>query len=364
MKISYDYEIFWKQPFGSIPDRYFYNLINNFSQNSEHQVKVFSALYLNDKLNQLPKDIISGSRLNFKIPFTGKILEFFNKFVSNRKMIEFNPNIIHKTYYSNIFKKKKNARVILTVFDLFHENFSSKRNFKPKKKSIDLADHILCPSNNTKDDLIKIYNVDKMKISVTYFGAENLQKYISKENQSQKNQKPYILYVGARSRYKNFINLIKAYSRSEALKKDFNLLCFGGGQFNHTEKRLFIDLNIFDKVKFSISSTDPDLANLYYNAKCLVYPSKHEGLGLPPLEAMSIGCPVICSNHKAILEGVGSAAAIFDPYEINEITDTLEKTIYSENILNDLVKKGREQSKKFTWKKCAEETLKQYENLT
>ena len=87
-------------------------------------------------------------------------------------------------------------------------------------------------------------------------------------------------------------------------------------------------------------------------------------MGLPPLEAMSIGCPVISSNHKAILEGVGSAAAVFDPYEINEITDTLEKTIYSENILNDLVKKGREQSKKFTWKKCAEETLKQYQNLT
>ena len=107
MKISYDYEIFWKQPFGSIPDRYFYNLISNFSQDSEHQVKVFSALYLNDKLNQLPKDIISGSRLNFKIPFTGKILEFFNKIVSNQKMIEFNSNIIHKTYYSNIFKKKE-----------------------------------------------------------------------------------------------------------------------------------------------------------------------------------------------------------------------------------------------------------------
>ncbi len=363
MKISYDYEIFWKQVFGSIPNRYFYNLINYFSKNNDLKVKVFSNFYLNKKLDNLPKDIIKGSRLKYKLPFTGKILELLNKKISNRRMLTFKSNIIHKTYYSNIFKKENNTKIVLTVYDLFHENFSLKKNYKPKQKSINLADHILCPSINTKNDLINIYKVDEKKISVTYFGAENLKKYVLKENKVNIKQDPYILYVGARTRYKNFINFIKAFSRSNLLKKDFNILCFGGGQFTNDEKKLFKDLNIFDKVKLAVSNSDKDLANIYHNAKCLVYPSMHEGLGLPPLEAMSLGCPVISSNHKAILEGVGQAASIFDPYQIDEITDTLEKSIYSEDILNNLIKKGYDQSIKFTWEKCAEETLKCYKKL-
>ena len=94
MKISYDYEIFWKQVFGSIPNRYFYNLINYFSKNNDLKVKVFSNFYLNKKLDNLPKDIIKGSRLKYKLPFTGKILELLNKKISNRRMLTFKSNII------------------------------------------------------------------------------------------------------------------------------------------------------------------------------------------------------------------------------------------------------------------------------
>jgi len=363
VKISYDYEIFWKQPFGSIPNRYFFNLISHFSKNDDLSIKVFSNIYLNKKLDYLPKNIVKGLRLKYKPPFTGKILELLNKNISNKRMLTFKSNIIHKTYYSNIFKKENDTRVVLTVYDLFHENFSFKKDYKPKEKSINLADHILCPSINTKNDLIKVYNVDEKKISVTYFGAENLKKYLLKQNKNDIKLNPYILYVGARTRYKNFINFIKAFSRSELLKKDFIILCFGGGQFTNDEKQLFKDLSIFDKIQYSTSNSDQDLANIYNNAKCLVYPSMHEGLGLPPLEAMSLGCPVITSNHKAILEGVGKAASLFDPNQIDEITETLEKTIYSEETLNNLIKKGFTQSKKFTWEKCAEETLNCYKSL-
>ena len=102
---------------------------------------------------------------------------------------------------------------------------------------------------------------------------------------------------------------------------------------------------------------------MYKNATCLVFPSIHEGLGLPPLEAMSIGCPVISSNHKAIVEGVGEAAALFDPLDIEQFCYVLENTLYSEIKLSELSKKGIIQSKNFSWVKCAEQTLEIYKKI-
>lgn len=145
--------------------------------------------------------------------------------------------------------------------------------------------------------------------------------------------------MGKRERYKNFINFIKAFSNSHQLKKDFNIICFGGGPFTKNEKDLFVNYNISEIVLNSKNNEDLYLYNLYKNAKCLVYPSLHEGFGLPPLEAMSLGCPVISSNHEAILEAVSDAASLFNPLEIDDITRALINTIYSNDKINKLKEK-------------------------
>ena len=102
---------------------------------------------------------------------------------------------------------------------------------------------------------------------------------------------------------------------------------------------------------------------LYKNSKCLVYPSAHEGLGLPPIEAMSLGCPTITSDHVAILEGVGNASATFDPNNIVQIKNVMEEYLYSNDKLEKLIKLGNIQAKKFSWEKCVRETLDVYKNL-
>ena len=362
MKIAFDYEIFWKQKFGGIASRYFFNLINYFFNKGIFDIKVFSKLYLNRRLEELPKEIIYGSKINYLPPFTGRFFEFYSRYVSNKKMLNYNSDIIHKTYYSNKFLKKTNTRVVLTVYDLFHEIYSSKLKYRPKKNAIKIADHILCPSFNTKKDLIELYNIDEKKISVTYFGIENLKKYNFKDF-SIKFEKPFILFVGARGRYKNFTTFIKAFSKSKKLKKDFSVVCFGGEEFNKEESNLFNDLGLSESISRQTSTEDKTLAYLYKNAKCLIFPSGIEGLGLPPLEAMSLGCPVISSNHKAIVEGVGEAAALFNPLDVDEILYVLEKTLYSKNKLDELVKKGLIQSKNFSWAKCAEQTLEIYNKI-
>lgn len=362
MKICFDYEIFWKQKFSGVASRYYFNLIKYLAINGNLDIRVFANIYLNERIEELPSKIVIGKRMKIRIPFSGKILEKFNSILCDYQIEKFNPQIIHKTYYSNKIKIKK-KKVILTVFDLWHEKNA---NFKylPKEYSLNLSDHIICPSYKTKSDLINIYNLDEKKISVTYFGIENFKEY-KMNNTFFKNiiNRPYILFVGSRGRYKNFFNLIKVFAKSEKLKKDFKILCFGGGPFSLEEKKLFKEKDISNLIIKTERDDDNTLFNCYKNAKCLVYPSSHEGLGLPPLEAMSLSCPVISGNHEAILEAVGDAAITFNPLDFDDFLFKLEDTIYSQDKISKIISKGQIQSKKFSWQKCADETFKIYSEL-
>ena len=161
MKICFDYEIFWKQKFSGVASRYYYNLIKYLSKNKNINLKVFASIYLNERLEKLSTDIINGYRLKNRIPYTGKIIEKFNSIICNHQIKKFKPNIIHKTYYSNKIKKN-NSKVVLTVFDLCHEKFSNYK-YMPKQYSLEIADHILCPSKKTKNDLSNIYNINEKK---------------------------------------------------------------------------------------------------------------------------------------------------------------------------------------------------------
>ena len=361
MKICFDYEIFWKQRFSGIASRYFYNLIKTLLNYNYLDVKVFSKYYFNEKLDELPKNVVIGNKLKYKIPYTGKLIEKLNSLISNSQILNFNPDIIHKTYYSNKISLNKKKKIILTVFDLWHEKNSGNK-IRPKEYSLNISDHILCPSFSTKKDLIEIYNIDEKKVSVTYFGIEKFDKNQLNQNKHY-NHDPYILYVGARGRYKNFNNFIKAYSDSEKLKNNFKIICFGGANFSDEEHKNFDQLRIANYIQRENNTDDKTLFNLYKNARCLVYTSAHEGLGLPPLEAMSLGCPTITSNYKAILEGVGEASGVFDPNDISQIKEIIEKYIFSDDKLKELINLGYSQSKKFSWEKCTNETLEVYKKV-
>ena len=361
MKICFDYEIFWNEKFGSISSRYFFNIIQILNTIENVNVKVFSKFYLNTRIDKISKKIIKGNRVKLKPPFSGRIFQKLNSFFFNREITKFCPEIIHKTYYSKNINKRKNSKIVLTVFDLWHEK-NSNNNYRPKEHSIEISDHIFCPSIFTKNDLIKFYNVDEKKISVTYFGIEKFENIPTEEN-IYKHEKPFLLFVGARGRYKNFSNFISAFANSKTLSHNFNIKCFGGENFSIHEINLFKKLKILNCVSKEKNVDDRTLLMLYKNAKCLVYPSAHEGFGLPPLEAMSLRCPVIASNHDAILEGVGNAAATFDPTNILEIQMILEKYLYSEEKLDNLKNLGILQSNKFSWNKCVEQTLDVYKKL-
>ena len=360
MKILFDYSIFFHQPHGGI-SRYFLNLYKEFIK-KEIDTKILAPIHNNTFL----KDSNYKSNLNLYIKRypknTRKIIKFYNQTLTNVYSNLYKPEILHKTFYEKNLNKNRKIKKILTVMDLAHEifykDYGFDENFKHKKLSIQNLDFIICPSNKTKNDFLSYYDFPEKNIEVVYMGVEQF-KDCNIENVKVIDD-PFLLYVGSRNKYKNFINLVKAYSISRNLKKDFKIICFGGGKFNKDELNLFKELNLDNNSIIQINGDDSQLLYLYKKASAFIFPSIIEGLGLPPLEAMSQGCPVISSNHSAILEGVGDAAEIFDPIQIEDIMQKIEKVLYDKTYTKTLIKKGIERSRLFSWKRCANETLDIY----
>ena len=351
---------FFLQKFGGI-SKYFYNLaLNIYKENKD--LEIFSPVFKNFYAKDLLKhNIIRGKYFNEYPKFTNKIFNKLNFFLTNNYLEKKKPNIFHLTYYNAPYKKNQKIKYVLTVYDLIHEKYSHyfDKNFHSKKHSLEIADHIICISENTKQDLIEFYNVDKNKISTIYLGVNQEEKIIKKI----KFNKRFILYVGDRNKYKNFKNFIIAYSKSTDLQKEFDIICFGGKNFNKFE------INLFTKLKLNLNSIryisgDDELLKTYYSsAEFLIIPSLYEGFGLPLIEAMSLNCPVLCSHNSSLKEIGADAAIYFDPENYEDIKVSMENFVNQKFNRNDLIKKGKLNSQKFSWKTCANETLSIYKQL-
>jgi len=362
MKIVFGHQIFSVQKYGGI-SRYFYELARNIEKISDNDVEIFAPIYINEYLIKVkPK--------GFKVPISenmGQIVTRFNALAS-KLLIQSRDDIsiYHETYYSGNTNYPKSAKNIVTVFDMVHEKFPNmfSKNDKTRQNKINAinrADHIICISRNTQKDLIDLLDIDEDKTSVVYL-ANSLVKSSSYTLHPQFD-KPYILFVGKRSGYKNFRNFIKAYANSDTLNKHFSIVCFGGGKFSTEEINFITSMKIDIKSLKHIDGDDNMLSYLYSSAAVFIYPSFYEGFGIPPLEAMNHGCPVVCSNTSSIPEVVGEAGILFNPYEPEEITNALEQVISSVDTVNKLVEFGFERSKEFTWSKCAVKTLRIYDNF-
>ena len=166
-------------------------------------------------------------------------------------------------------------------------------------------------------------------------GVDLLHFSQSKEKKQAKN--PFILYVGSRSHYKNFDKFIVACSNSKIIKNNIKILAFGGGPFNKNELLKLKELGFNDNSVKQVSGDDHTLVDLYSKAFCFVYPSLYEGFGLPPLEAMASGCPVVSSNTSSMPEVINGAAEFFNPNNIDDIRFAIEKVINSDERRKELV---------------------------
>ena len=252
--------------------------------------------------------------------------------------------------------------------------------------TIKRAKLIFVDSNYTRQILTKQYQIKPKKIKVTYLGVENRLivksqnlKVKSKENKNKeivKSQnlkvkekilqkyhitKPYLLYVGSVYPHKNIERLIKAVKKSRKTIANLSLVIVCAR--NIFEKRLknkIKAMNAQTYVKLTGFVSDEDLAILYQQSKAFAFPSLSEGFGLPGLEAMACGCPVISSNTTCLPEIYGNAALYFDPLKTTDITQKIVKLIKDNKLRKDLIKKGYQRVKKYSWEKMAAQTVNGY----
>ena len=172
----------------------------------------------------------------------------------------------------------------------------------------------------------------------------------------------FILYVGSRYRYKNFNLLINSFCLTKKVVDNYNIVCFGGEDFSVSEKKKLEELNINEKI-FHIKGKDDLLAYLYSKAKLFVFPSIYEGFGIPLIEAMSIGCPVLASNTDIFKEICKEGVHYFENNDQNSLSYQLETLLNSDKELLSKKNLALNISKKYSWKKCADETYEIYKKL-
>lgn len=304
------------------------------------------------------------------IPKTNRLRLVSNSIVTPFMMEKFQPDVVHETYYSDTPATRLSSPRVITVYDMIHERmphlYSNNPISKVKQKAVERADHVICISKNTRDDLIEFFNVPNEKISVIYLGFDEIFSGVQ-DNENVESaldaEKPYILYVGSRRTYKNFSTFVNAYSTSVWLRDNFNIICFGGEKYTATDDELISKNKLTSDHITYVSGDDSRLAAYYKNAAVFIYPSLYEGFGIPPLEAMSAGCPVICSHSSSVPEVVGDAGEYIDPTSIDSIKTALEKILSSKEKRLNLINKGFNRCKQFSWNRCAQETLEVYRNL-
>jgi len=369
MKVLYDHQIFERQVFGGI-SRYFFELMNRYYQKQALTVKLSLIYSDNHYLRGAPFSRHLSSRQIPPLPgergrdLRRNLLINANFHWSRRQISRGDYDLFHPTYYDPYFLKYLKGRpYVLTVYDMIHELypdlFGHDCTTAQKRIVAERAEAILAISENTRTDIIRIFDIDPERVKVVHL-ATSLGDV--KPDTALALPQRYILFVGNRTLYKNFNFFITAIS--PLLKKDRSLqvICAGGGRFSEREESLLKELDIAKQVLY-YSFNDQMLAQLYTRAELFIFPSLYEGFGIPMLEAFSCGCPVVASNTSSLPEVGGDAARYFDPTSATSLTDTVEEVVYSNDLQEALRKKGYVRLKNFSWEKTAEETRKIYERI-
>lgn len=372
MKIAYDSQIFCAQTYGGV-SRYFCEIASRLAQAPELDVSIAAPLYINSYLQNLSPGIVTG----FRGPGAGRFTSVYPRLFLRGMSLALgdlmlrtqSPDVIHETYYFPYSLGPRRARRVLTIHDMIHERFPSDfplgdKTSRYKAVAARRADHVICISESTRRDAIELLGLPPEKTSVIHHGFGLMTGGKGDlVGEGPATDKPFLLYVGNRGGYKNFFRLLEAYASSPQLRAGFNLVCFGGGAFSAEEHERVARLGMTNGHIIQLGGSDQLLSRLYARASAFVYPSLYEGFGIPPLEAMSHDCPVVCGMTSSIPEVVGDAGEYFDPVDVVSMREAIERVVSSESYSKTLIEKGRVRLGSFSWDRCAEETLCVYRKL-
>ena len=361
MKVLLDPQIFLSQKFGGI-SRLFVEVWKGSVDNKDIDFQcplLYSENYHLNESGLEPKNVLTVfHHLNFK--GTGRIKDLLKVFSINktrRRLKAQQFDVFLSTYYDTYFLEHLNKKpFILTVYDMIHEIFpeyftSDTRTIPQKKRLIEEADKIIAISKQTKKDILKFYpTISPGKIDVVYLSQTIIENGASIADQLPSN---FILFVGNRGAYKNFKLFVETTVPFLRADPTLHIVCAGGGKLSGKENEMLLSLDIADKV-IQKDYKDSELASFYKSAKMFVFPSAYEGFGIPTLEAMKCGCPVILANSSCLPEVGGDAAMYFESGNVSSLANAIDRVLNDELLRKELIKKGFRQVNEFSWEKTAE----------
>ena len=376
MKIGIDARLIGKKRTGD--EAYFFNLVKNLNRRGLTSTEEFFLFVDRDpKKDENLKREINKLELkdNFKIVF----LDFPNRFIWNfwglPRYFKKNPVDIFHTQYIAPFGLPQKTKLVLTIHDIsfnFFPQYIKKSDLFFLKtllpRSICRADKILTVSQSERKNIIDFYKIPPEKVDFAYNGVdfERFSQSHSKEQKEKVRRKynlpeKFVLYIGTFQPRKNIPVLI------EAIKElNISLVLAGNKKAHNFDKRIEEAIeknNLSAQVIFPGWVSEEDKPILLQMATCFVFPSLYEGFGIPVIEAMAAGTPVVCSDIPVLRE-VGGEAALFCPSQKSSVfAENIKKIMANSGWRDNLIQKGEEVARKFTWQKMAEKIWEIYKSL-
>ncbi len=352
MNIFFDHQIFYPRYGGA--SKYFVMLMKYLPRNCWETSTLFSS-----------NEYVKETKIFKSYPYLFKgqafLLERINRIYSKAMLHKGHFDVFHQTNFGTYGLKNLGNKPMVTTY---HDSNLSTIDYHPEiverqKISLERANAIIVVSENTKNDLLNIFDVDENKVHVVYHGIEKFD--LNELTQQRVYDFPYVLFVGRRSKYKNFDNLLKAFSLLHNRNKDIHLVCTSV-PFNDEEKAEIERMHLSQYVHH-IFANEKVMKQLYRDAEFFVYPSFYEGFGMPILESWSCGCPVVLSNTSCFPEIAKDAGLYFDPNSIDDIACKMSMMLENTELKLNFKNKSIERLKFFSWERCAEQHMNIYRSI-
>jgi len=355
LNVLFDHQIFSTQVYGGASN-YFFELMKRLDRHKDIDVSLSLLISNNAYVKSLncsrsiaiPHSLQSGKMTRTLLAVNGA---YSRHLIRKREF-----DVFHPTYYDPYFLDDlKSKPFVVTVFDMIHEIYPQMFNYDGmltarKASLVRRAAAIIAISESTKTDIMKHYGIAEEKIKVIHLATS----FSLPERLSLPHVLPdrYLLFVGHRTIYKNFVPFIRAITPILKSDLDLTIVCAGGGPLTKSEQSLFTELGIGTRVVHYAPSNDVMIL-LYAKAISFVFPTLYEGFGLPVLEAFSCRCPATISNTTSLREVASDAALYFDPSNETSMREAIAKIIYDGGLRQELIQLGIQRLKEFSWEKSA-----------
>lgn len=364
MQVLIDDQIFLLNSRGGI-SRYFAELIREFRDHPEWGIEAVTSVRTTP--NQHLRDVDTSMR-DIKLTessFGWRVAKGFARVSSAWRARSLHPDVVHSTYYRpSKIKAFPGVPHVVTIHDmapeLLPQEWTDQTSHMAKRAYVERADAIICVSEATRDALFEVWGeiTDRPVLVTAHAVSARFSPFVASADEGF----PYLLHVGRRDGYKNFGVLARAFAASSAADRGVRLLLIGGGALTAEEEHLLDQLGIRSRV-VQRTADESELPGLYRGAIALSYPSLMEGFGIPVLEAMSTGCPVILADTPVFREVGGTAALYHDPADAEALSRAFDRLLADRQAREELREAGLQRAAGYSWETTAKLTGELYQQL-